>query len=371
MAHNDKQDKAGVKATPAVGGIPHDQLNRKAIKNTKAKLLDPTQNARIACIGDSITEGFNASSKNAWVESVADRLREATGRPANPSSKYRRATYTTGIFWFTFGGPASAIFGNGMANVSMLMQAGSTATIQIPENTTGFELYFNSSVGSSNAEIRVDGVLVDTVAVPVLGVLTYAQRFYVPITPGPAVNLQITSVGLNLFEGIQFYTDDEDDGIVVVAAGNAGATAQSFLAGGGGTGLPLATMAAHGDFDLISIALGVNDHHVGVSVDTHIANMELIIDRFREGKAGQEIILQIATERVLISTITVNTWKEYREAQIDLAFRKNCAILDVERVLGSFTTAGNRYQADNVHPNNIGHLAISKAMSHVLTGRGT
>jgi lysophospholipase L1-like esterase len=355
-----------------VGGTPG------ALDHYRAAIgADASTPADVLFLGDSLTEGYYASSDaTRWIELTRDALRTAhpTSAPggvgfvpafhSSPglANRWTYGSTRRGVPAPTFTSPTEGL---------ALRAANLTADGQYAELTfTGDRIWVAYTQGPTRGSlaISIDGGRAVTVnanaATPrsgrmwVSGPLT-AGAHSVRVTP-VVVKRQPTNVlldGAMVFAGDGGATPDTGRGVRMWDHGRGGATASWF------TSMPA---GAHDAVDwirpdLILIGLGANDVKA-MTAEQYRAALTTIVDRYRSGYDGApptdaSIALWVEPNR---SDVAPATWRPFVDAMYAVARDRGLAVLDLDRRLGP-VTAGPLW-ADVIHPTDAGERAIADAI---------
>jgi len=316
----------------------------------------------IVCIGNSITEGYFASSlANRWVEQILAALNTTYGSGTNVSI-YRAGAWgdpaippLTLPWTLTNASPGNSWgFGRKFNNMSAGAQMSLAAT------STGFSIVYSqgpSADGFGSFKYAVDGGATTTVnavnattlsgRLETVSGLSLASHSVV-ITPDTA-NAPI--------DGIIFYNGNETNGIRVWEGGHSGFLASDFLDPAKPHWIDLLGNISP---DLAIIMLGRNEWVTGVSTGTFIANLATLIANVRATASPAPSILIVAEPQGDYAPGPL--WSSYVTAMANLvASDGNLAYVDLNPGFGGYTVppSGPLYNADLKHPSGAGEDEIA------------
>jgi lysophospholipase L1-like esterase len=306
-----------------------------------------TETVDVVVIGDSITEGNNATTNaNRWVELLGTNLIAEHGTQA---MVYRPAGDGGGLAsqpWSFSGG--SMVTDYGLGRRARSMQNGDTASITFAG--TGFTLVHAGGPGFGSFDYIVDGGSPVTVNAGV-GSLEGGRFVTVSGLSSGSHDLDIEASGSTIIEG------------VIPRVGTGGF--RIWEAGHGGYGVAeyvdLAALRWSDaietlDPDLVILMLGGPDYIYSRSSTSFRANMETIIDHIRS--LGDPSILVLAEWRLGGSNTYAEPWSNYVDELADLVSDDgNLAYLDL---VPTFTPGyapadpGDGLIDDGTHPTDTG-----------------
>jgi lysophospholipase L1-like esterase len=319
----------------------------------------------IVCIGDSITEGYQATtSANTWVDKLAAALEANYG---GHTAIYRPGSFGTPGDPPTYPLPWTLVNPNpdtdwGLGRKTNVIFAGESMTIA--GVCTGFSIVYTtgpSGASFGSFKYAVDGGAPTTVSAlhaTVLGgrLVTVtglsAASHSVVITPDTAYVP---------IEGIIFYNGTETSGFRVWEGGHSGYRTSDYINGSFPNWIDLLGNISP---DLAIIMLGRNEWATSVSVATYIANLTTLIANVRGASSPTPSVLLVAEMQG--SDTPGLPWSDYVAGLAALvASDGNLAYVDLNPIFGGYTVppSGPLYNADLEHPNDAGMIAISNAIT--------
>jgi lysophospholipase L1-like esterase len=328
-----------------------------ALRAWHAALADPTATADVLLLGDSIAEGYGASSRATWwAELVRAELQSHWGgagsgyHPVAPASPF-----TFPSIWTPTGGRASSDAGIGLR--SHVLTPGSGPLIARIA-TSRFDLVYGAGPTGGVMQVSVDGQVVarvDTTAPEgetrrwSSGTLVAGEHIVTVdavASPGDAPRRVVV-------EGL--VTTDATEGVRVWNGGHAGFGTSHFAAARGWE-----RSVALADPELVIVTLGTNDYSQ-VTATEFAANLSLIVDRIRAAASGPVSIALMPMWKSVGRES--DRYEAYVLAQRRLAEAEGLALMDLSRDDARILTD------DGKHPNDAGQRAIADAVLRVADPR--
>lgn len=319
----------------------------------------------VVCIGDSITEGFYATTlAGRWVEQLAVKLAAAYDGTAVPVYYPAHTSQTNYTWpWTLAGGSNNTTYGLGRRAYNV----GSGATMSISFSGDSFRLFYAKTGSGGVFSYAVDGgaaVQVDTSG-------SEAGGLAVTVT-GLAAGTHTVAIarvsGTSVVEGLIGYTGTT--GIRVYDSGHSGYEAADFVDGSNPHWIDaIATIQPA----LVIIMLGVNDTQ-SVSAADFQTNVETLIANVRAQTTFPPSIALVATYKHGSPLgYPEDEWADYTAALDTIAAADDeVLVVDLEPAFGGFgavTTELGLMHPDRVHPINAGHQRIAETIVGVLTSR--
>lgn len=323
-----------------------------------------TGTLKITTVGDSLTEGFSASSyANRYPTKLAEKLRAKLGLPSKPNSRFHSSDYTAalGQSW-TYTGTTNSNASFGMGFRSRGMSAGSTATLNF--TGTDVDLFLLGAFSLGNTQYTIDG----GAPVPVTTTLTGSDVRTIRVeirglAPG-AHTLVVSPTGATniVLEGAYVYDGDLTTGVHIHEAGHAGFRYEDFnnyhTFNGG-------TCHFRQGNHLAIVELGGNDW----LLNGNTISAAQFADRMRRQYSGircirpdLSIVMCVFYETPRSSP--VSPWSAWRDAYFSVSREHNLLSVDFANSIGSFASPGNPYDVgDQVHPNDAGMEVIAQQVA--------
>lgn len=327
----------------------------------------------IICIGDSITEGYYASTRTRrYVDILAQILNSDVSYQAASAPGYvpavRGSTMPPGwkTEWVKSGG-VSDLTNFGLGRRSWNMTAAGHY-MEIEETFDYATIHYAIGTGVARFSVTVDGVLVGVVN-------SYAAALaggQVTIGPFPLGNHKIRLDPLTkstggtdynvVIEGAYFYAGNYGKGIRVYEAGRAGDAFSGLGVGATGNITRLAwTPIAPA---LVTVLLGANDN--GQTEANTEARANYLLDSIRDF-AGDPDVLMVSLFAPSASSRTDADWQPIRRTIKRVAKARGKAFLDLYNIAGFLGADTLDWTDDLLHPNDRGFQMIAEAMAEVLT----
>lgn len=325
----------------------------------------------IVCVGDSVTEGQQASSVDArWVEQFADTMQTAYD-PSHLTGKYHPVVFGVSFVdppnpWTGVDNVRDPTYGLGRRNDPMV----STTTASITFTGTGFKLLWTQLSGGGTFKYRVDGGSYTNVSTNATPTLSGRQTTVTGLSRAShTVDIAYVSGTPNV-EGIFVMDGNESSGVHVWEAGHGGYTTTDYLDVSNPHWIDCIGAIQPA---LVTLMMGINDysdlnpHHN--SPTAFKANLATIIANIRAQCTVTPSILLIASYQAKVPTHTY-LWSDYVTAMADLVTSDgNLAYLDLVSAFGGYVdpTAGDPLlDGDLVHPNDTGYALIASMVASRL-----
>lgn len=320
-----------------------------------------TGQAKLLCVGDSTTIGYQATVAQSYpsklVAALADYIPAAKGLaiPVTDASDPRWET-ASWVMVTSFG------WGDGRAYVADNNTKGTLAFTPGIECDT-FDVYLFGSGGYGTVSVNIDGGAATTLNTATLA--GTPGKVTVTAAPGSShvVNITNTSAAAPVAVlGVDAYLSTTPK-VRVGNAGKSGSTtaqwgdAQGVTSGSGSS----ACIRAYAP-DLTLVMLGINDSIAGVTEATWTANITKTINA---GKASGSVILMSTVPSG--PSVTTAGQIAYRNASLALAKTLGVGYIDVYARFGSYATAQPfGFYADETHPNAVGYSDMAHGIAAAL-----
>ncbi len=339
------------------------------LRRTRVGLANTaTRRSTILAIGDSVTEGDAATSRDGrWVDVLRAVLqRMFPSLNGEEAVGFIPANYFTSSFpqVFSFTGTTSQYnyFGPGGRSRRMEPASEATGTIQ---GATSIDVMYGKASFTGRMEILIDGVSQGVTQTSAASSLDgFAVRVLMPDTGPHEVKVRPSEAFPIMFEGVIVNNGNEASGVRVVEAGHWGWTTSHFLTGGGPASL--GQLCSYLDPDLVTIALTANDYSGQVAIATYKANIEALITATRASGASPDIVLIAYPERSNVTAPSI-PYSAYVNALAEVASADaRVTLLDLRRYLEKVADDTLALWADNVHPTNKGGRTIGQYVAAFL-----
>ncbi len=353
------------------GGPIDDQqaINAHALRHFHSVAADPTAPTNLVVIGDSITEGFGASSwQQRWTNVLARELRKTF----QPEGVVGGAGYFNG--WNQSGfpdwpvDPVTPIINTdyGLGRQALVMDAaGNSAIFDTTPICTGFDIIAaktDSGTGSPQLQYVVDGGATQVVNLSDAPVARGGYR--VAEIRGLARSghsiIIASAAGDVTFEGLMFYDGDETSGIRVWESGRSGATTAEYVAP------HTRWMDSLIDIQpaLVVLALGSNDYETGrtpAQFETDMATLTAAITSTLGYRPSLALVAYYGRSAA--------GWDDYRTAYRRLSATHDLALVDLSHQFGPWEAddRGGLMAPDLHHPSDAGHAVIGRRVARALT----
>ena len=315
------------------------------------------------CIGDSITEGQQASNVGArWVEVLANHL------GATYDAGHTTARYYPVLFGVSFTNPANPWTSAGLVRRDdwglgrRAVAIEGTDTASITFSGTGFRLVWARHPTHGTFSYSVDAGA--PVNVDASGAAGGGKMTTVSGLADTSHTLALAAVsGTSLIEGILETDGNETTGIRLWEAGHGGYKASDYLASS--TWLdPIATIQPQ----LVTLMLGTNDYSAGVAKATFKSQMTTLIANIRAVITTPPSFLLMAAYQAHIPSITV-PWSDYVDALSEIAVADgDITFFSHVPSFGGYIDppGGGLIDADRVHASDSGNQLISDNIVAIL-----
>lgn len=318
--------------------------------------------AHIACYGDSVTAGGNASPQwsEGWVYKLAGLLNTATGQPAGtgvvPFHTSDASTLGDDTRFVETGTWTNAIGVGYFGRCRYSSTAGSTVEFG-PVDCEAFRVYYlkapSGNAGAVDLSIdggsttRVDGVTTSTYSVGSVVVTASAygsHTLHVDYVSGVAMMLGVEAIA------------NPARGVKVSMLGVGGMYAADLVVNtNGNASLSCCLSAAP---DLAIITLGTNDSYTSQPGERAFENsLHTAIDQFTA--IGSSVMLGVSVPMVNIE------WRQYADAIRRVARMRGTGIVDIDAVYQSRGSRVSLYQ-DHIHQTNAGHTFIASIVADAV-----
>lgn len=342
----------------AYGGSSPDPLLANWTAAYNARAASP---ARIAVVGDSISEGQGASAKtNRWMDLLQDSLRAgAVGGVGYVPALYKVfGPDSTWGQWRTSSAGGVNDATNGYATLGYKgyqFDAAGTALWSF----TGTDIDIWWVRGGQTFNYQIDG----GAAVPVdtAGEYSTAMRTQISGLSAGAHTLRITAVGICLIGGFQVYNGDRTKGVQMIDSTQTGGTLSQFVSGADRF-FPALSLAAP---DLVILELGGNDAATRQPADVYNDLFYFVGQLQAFPKVPS--VLMVAPYGSTTAPLA-QPWAQYVTAMGQVATAKNVGFLDLSAQMPIADTSGTGfYSTDGMHPNNSGHVKVASLVLDKLT----
>lgn len=362
--------------------------NRPALTAWHAALADrENAPAKIVWLGDSITEGAQASAYGKrWVDRALAGLRTAFPTPGTPNAgtgggfNHLPAISGGGVN-MTQGQPWTALVGSwtpsnpgsfGLGERCVILPAVDTG-MSFAVTCSSFQVHWVRGSGLGTMTIAVDGTpLASFSTAGALGEQVWSSG---PLPPGArTVTVTRTAGGSVYLAGLTLFHGDETKGIQGHEAARWGwtsgqlATVQPYVWNALGGVAP----------QLVTLAIGTNDYQAQVPIATFIANLRLIVTKVRAYAGHTSIALVTYSRRGDAAVPQPIDWPAYVDAAFHVADTETgraggsgVAVIDLSQRLPDAVTAGTAdplgvFDGDRVHYSTKGHALIGELVAAAL-----
>lgn len=341
---------------------------RESMKN------QATKQAKILCIGDSVTEGTGvANISDTWPYKVAAKLRDAfptvpsNSKDARGWNPIAKSAGTLFPLWSVSGtNDTSSAFG--FRNIkSQSISAGATITGTVIG--TSIDIWHTRGPSTVAFQVRVDGVLIGSYGGP-FGSVQSGYWNNIPLGASGSHTVVITAgVGAAFINGVTVYDGNELSGISVTNAGVNGAQSVTWKAAvdSGTWKQDINALSA----ETIIVMLGLNDYSSSTGAYNYIANLRALVESLRaNNNKGLPTILLVSPYKEDWSAIP--SFETYEFAMSQLADEMGCGYFDLRTVMPDVGTpegTASGYYADAVHPNVAGNEKIATEITNFLLAR--
>ena len=365
-------------------------LNTKglqALETQRASALRPfhaglADRANAACdivvIGDSITEGAQASARSKrWVSRLLDNLRTrfpVAGVIGGPG--YFPTYYAGGASGITLPAPAT-LTGSPVQNVTFGLGKRSSElttgkSAQWTVTGTSVDVLFAQGTSSGIMGVSIDGGAVTnintstTVANKDLGI----QRVSLGASGSHTVTLSWVSGGTVYPEGIMVYDGDENSGVRLWESGHWGWQSGDWSNSAGSKLLYLGQRLSTINPKLVVIELGTNDYGNAGTAAAMRTNLEAIIAQIKASVTNDPSFVLLGLYKR--SGTFTNQWSDF-QAQFEAMEEADpqIAYFDFSKRLPTYSTNSELalVNADGVHPTDKGHGYLADALAGFLSPR--
>ena len=323
----------------------------RKVRRALARAQGGTGFCKIACLGDSTTEGSFATIGSTDWPNVLRALLTARGYPLAGTGFVRAKAGNVDPRVTTTGAPSS---------IGMLLQlngAVGTQTITFASALAGtvVDVYYLDQNAAATFSVNIDGTGATTVTG--MGDNTFKKTSFTGLS-NAAHSVVITRVG-TVAPYIGGFDVHQVSGVSVSNFGLSGQIASAFSQGNDYdlTGATIVYGA-----DLTFIMLQINDANASTPVATYTTAVQVIINRIVT--AGNSNIVLVITDPVVSTTAPIGL---YIDATYQLADSYGFAVLDISDRWKSYAISnGLGLMADGVHPNVLGYADIARAAMNCI-----
>jgi lysophospholipase L1-like esterase len=370
VASDDSRIGAG---GPSYGLTPQ---NFKKWRKVLAKVRTGESQAKIFCLGDSITFGEGATFgtnpiyRNCWPKRLAELLNAqyipadvglATGGTGAPVADTR---FTLGTGW-TYATPNFG-FGNHTINGAAAAAGNLVFSPTHPCNTA--DIYYASAAGSfSSCSVSIDGGATTTLTSSGSLSLAKVTKSLGSVATNHTITLSAptTPGGFNYFMlvGIDAY-DNTTTKVRVSTTGVAGTMTTDWMNSGNAV-RSIESLQTYAP-DLTIINLGVNDASTPLSLATYISNMGTIITA---AQASGDVLLTgcIPTDPVTFPGRATVELDYSTNGLKSLSNTYGCGVVDWNARWVDYATANAAgYMQDTIHPTAAGYADMAQALVNAI-----
>lgn len=347
--------------------------------------------ARVAVVGDSITQGFHCSDlrTKSWPSLLRSSLQTAYGDGGSgyfttgntipafstintwPSNNYATVTGTWAVKGGTEGPGSTSIFNQN--------SAGSTVTFPEVKGSVIVVWYMTDPAFPGSFSVTIDGVAQGTQPSNAQAAAVRAQVYNVSAGTHTVVVTTIGATGLTCIFGV---TGLNSSGVVLHNYGFNGRKSADFSLAAPTYGAPQSYSGGSGNpADLLIYALGVNDANTSVAVDTYLSNIRRHLDSVRGlgSMHGKVDVLFLMQHIGTFDASGTPLYHRYMQQIRGMAEAYGAAVVDMwARYYNNWDLAADSgYWGDGtssglagtntVHPSDAGHQAIANALLPILT----
>jgi lysophospholipase L1-like esterase len=302
-------------------------------------------------VGDSITYGFGVTEVQAYPNLLATMLNQR-----GPSPSVDKAIGATMLTRAIQAGTIAA--GNkGPLGQSLILDVGASLTFTVSlSDYVGF--WFRRAVGAGTITTTVNGITVDTFSCAGAAAddVFRTSGFYRAVA-GAATIVMTASVASVELTGAYFSRNLPSGAVSVVNQAASGYSTADFTSATILTSIGAQTTYSGSPYPLYVIALGTNDIYnpsKAVSRATFKSNLDAIC----VGLRTYGIPVLTVPLRAVQTTYSpvLESFEEYRNAVYEVARKYGYAVVDLSEY--DLNSTGG-YQADGLHPSNIGHSLLA------------
>jgi len=348
-----------VVGTPIVRNVTADGL--KKFRQALAATLNSATNTKIALVGDSITYGYGATSKqlDSWAAVFQDIITaryNATRKGVEYATSKNVAGTDKRTFW-TAGTGWTAAVGYGIFD-GQTAPAGTTGLLSLgPVTCDSFVIYYMRRATTGTFDWNVDGGAATTIGGSGTDALMTAT-----VSAGAlgthTLNIGNVLTGAAIIIGIEAVNSQNH--ITVSNAGVPSAVTAGFI----NTTNPWEPGNVIWDTPqphLTVLGLGTNDYSGNVLPATFQTNLTTLVTK---AQLYGSVLLWIEPKRTDV-TGTYN-YSQYVAATKAVAIAKACPYIDINEFWGGGTAVYD--SGDHVHPKTEGHYQIARALAAALAG---
>lgn len=327
---------------------------RVAIANRDTAKVD------IVVVGDSLTEGFNATTRaESYCNVMADRLAAHLGQPTGHARWVPASPNAIDPVWSNSGGAAAENAGYGIGKFALYLPASGWA--QVTQDCDRITLlYPRFSFLAGTFRVYVDGVLQATLnhsGSPTRSSLAWDSG---ALAYGPhTLRIEADALGCNI-EGAYFHRGDHD-GLRVWNGGHANASTNYFRSGVWCSGLADTVPA-----QLVVINLASNDTYWNWGAATTQAYLEQTIDLINTAATVDPSVVLVVPWRNNYEASDSAWDDEVRRPIYRAAQSRGAAVCDLGRILGQVADNTWGLYDEGVHPNTLGQRLAGEALARWL-----
>jgi lysophospholipase L1-like esterase len=357
-------DKAGAQAIAATSGLAMEPwLSALANRgNTPARIL---------AIGDSITEGSNASSNSKrWVQRLLTAVRTRFSQTAPGGFGHLPPFYIGTTMGQPFTAVSSPVPGQdttfGLGRRCAVMSGTNSYTYTI--TGTSFWLWYVQGPSTGTISVSIDGGTATTIATNT-GALTDGKIWNSPALTAGSHTVQVSvASGTVYFTGLTVFNGDESSGVQMFESGHWGWKTTDWA----NNGAYWPALAGTIQPQLVTIALMTNDYQGGIDPATCKANLLAMIAAVRANCAVPPTIVLLTYPARGDVTSPAYPWASYVAVAASIASADaGVAHLDLSARYASPATSNalNNWDGDKVHPTDKGHGLVAETILAFVSPR--
>jgi lysophospholipase L1-like esterase len=329
------------------------------------------ENLDILVVGDSITEGFTASTlEKTYIHRLGRALAERFGMgrgmyyPASPGgANYPNAAHNV---WTKVGGTYYIASGLGLGDRAWYTTSAADSIAINKIFASQFKVFFSASYMTGNARVYIDDVLAATVNTNVASqdVIEWTSA----VLPPGLHSIRIQNDGATSFITVEGVTviEEPNHSVVINHASHSGYTAAGWSSPAN-VGIGWDYSVSKTNADLIGVVLGINDETASQTPAQLAASIEAVVNRVLTA------ITTVADPSVFVviewanGTDVAGTWDPYVDAIKTMVASHDWGLVDIDALVGYTTTDPyDLIQTDLVHPNDAGMRLWADAIAKYL-----
>jgi lysophospholipase L1-like esterase len=326
-----------------------------------------SQIVKIACIGDSITEGYWSGMN--WDRAYPVQLRKLMQSKYGGQDEGFVTVYSDDGRW-TQTGTGWATSGSKGLGAGQRSSATSGDKLTFTFTGVAVDIVYSKNTDGGTCAVKIDGV--DKTALNCNGSAeVYAQtQNYTGLTSGShTLEIYAPTDGKKVYvEGAYVKTVGDTAGIRVDRRARSGSYTGDWI-----SQLMLDTFSTQ-PADLFFLALGINDCGASRTPDSMKTNLQTIITKLKT--VGNVVLIPMMQANEVADTRFVN-WKDYVTKYYELADENNIGLIDVYKLFGSAyqpaqqyglfgINGGNGEGGDTIHPSARGHQMIADTIFKLI-----